>query len=64
MQHSHFYNTDLPRPKDRVAAEQATVPSKLDPREVTEDWHFARNSLNTLIDEQPELLMRSNFSGP
>ncbi|CAM4767496.1 unnamed protein product [Rotaria magnacalcarata] len=43
---------------------RAIVPSKLDPREVTEDWHFARNSLNTLIDEQPELLMRSNFSGP
>ncbi|CAF3309504.1 unnamed protein product [Rotaria socialis] len=43
---------------------RAIIPSKIDPRELTEDWHFARNSLNTLIDEQSELLMRSNFSGP
>ncbi|CAF4972989.1 unnamed protein product [Rotaria sp. Silwood1] len=41
---------------------RALIPSKIDERDLTEDWHFVRNGPNTLIDEQPELLIRSNTS--
>ncbi|CAF0964114.1 unnamed protein product [Rotaria sordida] len=39
---------------------RALIPSKVDDRDLTEDWHFVRNDINTLSDEQPELLIRSN----
>lgn len=38
-------------------------PLKPEPREATEDWEFIRNNANTLIDEQSQLLIRSNVSG-
>ncbi|CAF2687332.1 unnamed protein product [Rotaria sp. Silwood2] len=41
---------------------RALIPSKIDERDLTEDWHFVRNDTNSLIDEQPELLIRSNAS--
>ncbi|CAF1418005.1 unnamed protein product [Adineta ricciae] len=39
---------------------RAIVPKKLDERDLTEDWQFVPNDINTLIDEQNQLLIRSN----
>ncbi|UJR09957.1 hypothetical protein I4U23_014181 [Adineta vaga] len=39
---------------------RAQIPKKIDERDLTEDWYFAPNDINTLIDEQSHLLIRSN----
>jgi hypothetical protein len=38
---------------------RAHIPQKVDVRDLTEDWHFLPNNINTLIDEQSQLLLRS-----
>lgn len=41
---------------------RALIDGKPEERDLTEDWHFVTNDINTLIDEQSQLLIRSNQS--